>query len=104
MVLVLGTGIARVRVIAGAGARARVTLGAAQDGNTPLHVALMKGHVEVANRLIEAGASGELKNKVRRARGGAGGPCGGDGRGRGTVFVLFSCVSMSLCWCRVWGV
>ena len=36
-----------------------------QSGKTPLHLALEKGHVEVANLLIKSGAKLNGKDKVR---------------------------------------
>ena len=47
--------------------------GAPQAGRTPLFVAALRGHVEVAQVLHEAGANKEAKDEVRMIRGGEGG-------------------------------
>ena len=36
-----------------------------QDGSTALHVACQEGHAQVAELLLQAGASVELETKVR---------------------------------------
>ena len=47
--------------------------GPGQNGSTPLHLAAMNGHVEVAEKLLAAGADIETKQKVRDPGGGGGG-------------------------------
>ena len=37
----------------------------AQDGQTPLHAAAIKGHVEIAQLLMEKGANVEATDKVQ---------------------------------------
>ena len=40
---------------------------AAQDGNTPLHLAVMEGHVDCARLLVQRGADIYARNKVRHS-------------------------------------
>ena len=51
---------------------------ALQNGHTPLYIAVWKGHLEVAQLLLDAGANKEAKDKVRGGRG-DGRRCGCEG-------------------------
>ena len=42
--------------------------GPSQDGLTPLHWAAMRGHAEIVEALLEAGADKDAKTKVQSSR------------------------------------
>ena len=38
-----------------------------QDGNTTLHIAALRGNLEIVTKLLDCGAEVDMKNNVRRS-------------------------------------